>query len=689
MAGTCRYLKGLGLTDLSDVDLTSPIMDDILVFNSVTSKWENLSIHDFIGGLEFDFWLSDTADGVIGGYLRMYDAPTGEGESTVNALIPGADTAIEEWITAADQPTFTILSAGVYTVHFHAEKDGPGKKDVRVYAELYKRATGGAETLLITLEDSAQLTTSSAQYEVHGTLAAEEMIASDDRLVLKTYGTPEGAGANPTVTIAMEGTTASRLEVQSDPSALDERYLRLDGANPMIGNLDMDSNDLVSVGNVGIGTASPQRDLHIESGVPTIRLSDSNAATDQAVATLIEFYRGNTTNRVGFLGMESAGNNNLRIATNYAAGQIQLGTGNSVTALTIDSSQRVGIGTIPKNWDPTTASVLQIFSGENALIGADGSIQLCQNAYWDNVDNRWEYVTADKASRYNQADGGHFFETAIAGVNPDDPITWLSVLTLDNSRNATFVGTIDCGAITSTGASRFGTVGIGIAPGGLGAMLDVFSTTDDIAFWGQISRTSGTNRAIRFICDGIGATANYAGYFVASGGIGNRGIWSSGTQYSFYGAVGEMLSIDTYTKDLNGDTYENLLVRDDGVFGYDSSTLAKKTNIREIDESTISWIYNLHPIMYDRKTGPCRDALGLIAEEVNEVNTKMVRYKRIEDETTYDEVGIPERHFHTSDIPEGVKYTSSYMITGLLKAVQIEKSKNEALEARVKALEGN
>ena len=450
--GTCKWAGGGGgaLNDLTDVNLTSLIDEDILVFDAGTNKWINLAIHDFIGGLNFDFCLSDTADGVIGGYLRMFDSPTGEGESSVNALIVAADTAIEEWITASDQPTFTILAHGVYTFHFHAEKDGPGKKDVRVYAELYKRAVGGAETLLMTFEDSALLTTSSAQYEIHGTSVTEETIASDDRFVLKTLATPNGAGGDPTVTIAMEGTTASRLEVRSDPSALDERYLRLDGVNPMIGNLNMDSNNLVSVGNAGFGTPSPQKNIHIEDAVPTIRLSDSNAATDQAVATLIEFYRGNNTNRVGFLGMESSSNNNLRIATNYAAGQIQLGTGNSVTALTIDSSQRVGIGTIPKNWDPTTASVLQIFSGENALVGAGGSIQLCQNAYWDDVDNRWEYVIANEASRYNQADGGHFFESAIAGANPDDPITWLPVLTLDNSRNAEFAGNVK-----STGGTAF------------------------------------------------------------------------------------------------------------------------------------------------------------------------------------------------------------------------------------------
>ncbi len=118
-----------------------------------------------------------------------------------------------------------------------------------------------------------------------------------------------------------------------------------------------------AVGDVGIGTLIPQRNLHIESTVPTIRMSDSNAATDQAVATLIEFYHGNNTNRVGFLGMESSTNNILKIGTDYAAGQIILTTGSNVNALTIDSSQNVDIlsGTLDMNThkilgvvDPTT-----------------------------------------------------------------------------------------------------------------------------------------------------------------------------------------------------------------------------------------------------------------------------------------------------------------------------------------------
>ena len=96
-------------------------------------------------------------------------------------------------------------------------------------------------------------------------------------------------------------------------------------------------------GDVGMGTPSPQKDLHIESGIPTLRMSDDNAATDLAVATLIEFYRGNNTSRVGFVGMESSSNNNLKISTDYPTGQITLGTGSNVTAVTIDSSGNVGI----------------------------------------------------------------------------------------------------------------------------------------------------------------------------------------------------------------------------------------------------------------------------------------------------------------------------------------------------------
>ena len=102
--------------------------------------------------------------------------------------------------------------------------------------------------------------------------------------------------------------------------------------------------DIIFNSSVGIGTSSPQKNLHIESTVPTIRLSDSNAATDQAVATLIELYRGNLTNRVGFWGMASSSNDVMQLATDYAAGEIVFSTGSNSEAVRIDSAGNVGIG---------------------------------------------------------------------------------------------------------------------------------------------------------------------------------------------------------------------------------------------------------------------------------------------------------------------------------------------------------
>ncbi len=94
---------------------------------------------------------------------------------------------------------------------------------------------------------------------------------------------------------------------------------------------------------LGIGSSSPQKNLHILHVTPTIRISDSNASTDQEVTGLIEFYRGNTTNRVGYVAMTSFANDILALATDYADGEIRLRTGNAVDRLIIDKDGDVSI----------------------------------------------------------------------------------------------------------------------------------------------------------------------------------------------------------------------------------------------------------------------------------------------------------------------------------------------------------
>ena len=143
--------------------------------------------------------------------------------------------------------------------------------------------------------------------------------------------------------------------------------------------------------NVGIGTSTPQKNLHIEGGVPTIRMSDDNAATDQAVATLIELYRGNNANRVGFWGMESSSNDILKLATDYTAGEIAFSTGSSSEAVRIDSVGDVGIGTTnPQN--PLNVIGDGNFTG-NLTIGE--KITFAFGEIIDNLVDGWLTVTGN------------------------------------------------------------------------------------------------------------------------------------------------------------------------------------------------------------------------------------------------------------------------------------------------------
>lgn len=147
--------------------------------------------------------------------------------------------------------------------------------------------------------------------------------------------TSNGAGSAPTfqtaaiATLIQDADQNTKIQVEESP---DENIIRFDTAGVERVVID-------ATGRFGLGTSSPQKNFHLQSTVPTMRLSDSNASTDQQVATLFEMYRGNNTNRVAFLGMESSGTDTLGLATDYTAGIINFSTGNNVLALAIDASQ--------------------------------------------------------------------------------------------------------------------------------------------------------------------------------------------------------------------------------------------------------------------------------------------------------------------------------------------------------------
>jgi len=108
-----------------------------------------------------------------------------------------------------------------------------------------------------------------------------------------------------------------------------------------------------------------------------------------------------------------------------------------------------------------------------------------------------------------------------------------------------------------------------------------------------------------------------------------------------------------------GATNRDLYIDSTGKIGYVSSSKRYKDNIKDLLD--ISWIYKLRPVSFTYKNDKDKNSeYGLIAEEVEHVNKKLV---------SYNEQGTPET----------VSY--SKLIAPLLKAVQDQKSEIEQLKA--------
>lgn len=161
-----------------------------------------------IPGLFTDFLYNTASD--ITGYKLMSPTHSAGGVQSVNASISGAGTVIEEFATASGSPNLDFLNDGLYHVHIHAAKTA-GTKIATLYAEIYRRTSGGTETLLGTTSTISDVAGSETEYDLDMSRIEADLDLTD-RLVVKILSSPSGGGSTPTVTIYYEGTTFSRLE---------------------------------------------------------------------------------------------------------------------------------------------------------------------------------------------------------------------------------------------------------------------------------------------------------------------------------------------------------------------------------------------------------------------------------------------------------------------------------------------
>lgn len=123
----------------------------------------------------------------------------------------------------------------------------------------------------------------------------------------------------------------------------------------------------------------------------------------------------------------------------------------------------------------------------------------------------------------------------------------------------------------------------------------------------------------------------------------------------------------------------DVFVSSAGLFGYNNSTIRSKKNVVGLTTESVSWIYDLRPVQFNYRkededgnwTEEAYDEIeyGLIAEEVEDVNTELCSYD-VDDEGNKDLVTV----------------TYSKLYAPLIKAVQDCNERIKSLEAEVASL---
>jgi hypothetical protein len=94
------------------------------------------------------FYLDYTDASDIGGYKKALASPSPNAETSTNTPLTGTgDVAIASFATIVGEPGATVLPAGTAFRHLHCFIAGPSQV-AKVKIDLYKRASGGTETLL-------------------------------------------------------------------------------------------------------------------------------------------------------------------------------------------------------------------------------------------------------------------------------------------------------------------------------------------------------------------------------------------------------------------------------------------------------------------------------------------------------------------------------------------------------------
>jgi hypothetical protein len=161
------------------------------------------------------------------------------GVSISSTTVTTTPTILGIFATNIGQPNITVLPAGIITIHYDTQKNA-GFNNYYTYTEIYKRTSGGTETLLSTSDYSSQTTSNTIQsITVTASLANNVLLDLTDRIVTKIYAVMLSSSAS--INLRIDDGTNTRIELPYAAGSTFDVYTT--GATLNSGTLSFTRND--------------------------------------------------------------------------------------------------------------------------------------------------------------------------------------------------------------------------------------------------------------------------------------------------------------------------------------------------------------------------------------------------------------------------------------------------------------
>ena len=351
-------------------------------------------------------------------------------QGSISNTVSTANTYIGGFITDTGYPNETQIPAGTFTCYFESTKS-TGNQDYYIYYEVYKRTTGGTETLLLT-SDQSSLSASNIkiQQQVQALLLSPTNLNTTDRLVFKFYAAVASGVQTPTITIQFDDgdqsyiiaptqiADASRFVPYSQATAnLDMNGYGINAASYSVGSNFVANTTAVSIGSnvslTGATISGTSTDLTIRNATVQGNLVVAGSVTSVNTQSLvvndniIELADNNTTLDTVDSGWFSPAGNSTSVWYSGIVRQAAKSSNNNPyfwifgsntnpnTSTTIDTTANSVTGTLQAYLVPYGTGGAFVANSSTVLITANSTVSV--NVTANNISGNGSGVTSVNA----------------------------------------------------------------------------------------------------------------------------------------------------------------------------------------------------------------------------------------------------------------------------------------------------